>query len=152
MLNSRSFTNARFSEAAIIIGLLIPLFGCRSGPEKPEGLRLLEVNGCMTCHSLDGAPKIGPSLKGLCGSVIVVRTNGVKRTITVDHDYLQRSILDPPADIVDGFEPTMPTHFRAQIGETKLNTILAYLDSINDDRSKSCSKVSDAETSMPIKR
>jgi len=125
---------------AVILGLIISLLGCHSGEQqgKPAGLRLLEVHGCLACHSLDGSKKIGPSLKGLCGHEVVVSTDGVKRTITVDRGYLQRSILDPQADVVDGFASSMPTNFKAQLGEDKLQTILDYLDSINDDRSKSC--------------
>lgn len=139
---------------ATILCLFLSLLGCRSGeqPVKPEGLRLMEGYGCMGCHSLDGSKKIGPSLKGLCGREVVVRAAGGKRTITVDRAYLQRSILDPQAEVVDGFEPTMPAHFKAQLGEAKLNTILDYLDSINDDRSKSCSKAASAGAPIPNKR
>lgn len=130
----------------IALGLLISLLGCRSGGQqvKPAGLRLLEVHGCIGCHSVDGSKRIGPSLKGVCGSEVVVKTNGVKRTITVDRAYLRRSILDPQADVVDGFEPSMPTNFKTQLGDNKLDTILDYLDSIKDDRSKSCLPESDA--------
>jgi len=139
---------------AILLGLIVSLCGCHNGGQqgKPAGLRLLEVHGCLACHSLDGSKKIGPSLQGLCGREVVVSTDGVKRTITVDRDYLRRSILDPQADVVDGFAPGMPTNFKTQLGEDKLNTILDFLASINDDQSKSCAKDTSAGASMPNKR
>lgn len=140
-------------KIAILLGLIISLVGCHNGgQEKPAGLRLLEVHGCLACHSLDGSKKIGPSLQGLCGREIAVITDGVKRTITVDRDYLLRSILDPQADVVDGFAPGMPTNFKTQLGEDKLNTILDFLASISDDQSKSCVKETSAGASTPNMR
>jgi cytochrome c oxidase subunit 2 len=105
--------------------------GCSSGKEdRPEGLKLLEVNGCTACHSIDGTQKIGPTLKGLYGKEIVVITQGTKHTIKADRDYLERSILDPRADVVEGFKPTMPGNFKNQLGDKDLNSILDYLESI----------------------
>lgn len=125
---------------AMLLCLLVSLLGCHGGDQepKPAGLRLLEVYGCIGCHSLDGAKKIGPTLKGLCGSEVAVTTDGSMRKITVDRAYLRRSILEPQADVVNGFAPTMPTNFKAQLDEDKLNTILDYLDSLKGDPAKSC--------------
>ncbi len=122
----------RIAHMVIPLCVLVSLAGCKGGKQqaKPEGLRLLEVNGCIACHSLDGAKRIGPPLNGIFGGTVVVTTNGKKRTIAVDRDYLQRSILDPRADVVEGFTSTMPTNFKHQIGEKNLNTILDYLESI----------------------
>ncbi len=120
------------TKTAVALSLLLCLWGCRGGGEqgKPTGLELLEVNGCIACHSLDGSKRIGPSLKGVYGSEVVVTTNGVQRTITADRDYLRRAILEPLADVVDGYQPSMPTNFKNQIGAKNLNTILDYLESI----------------------
>lgn len=116
----------------ILLCLILFLVGC-SGSEhqkKPEGLRLLEVNGCIACHSLDGSKRIGPPLNGVYGSEVVVTTNGNKRTVFADREYLKLSILNPLADVVDGFEPTMPINLKTQIGEKNLDAILDYLESI----------------------
>jgi len=111
--------------------LILSLFGCSGAQqEKPPGLKLLEVNGCLACHSLDGAKGIGPTLKGLFGSEVVVNANGNQRTMRADRDYLKRSILEPQAEVVEGFRPNMPTHFKAQLGDKDLNTILDYLESL----------------------
>jgi cytochrome c oxidase subunit 2 len=79
-------------------------------PEQEEhpGHELLEEHGCIGCHSLDGSPKIGPTLKGIWGRNVTVLTNGAERSITVDEAYLRRSILKPNADVVKGFPPVMP--------------------------------------------
>ena len=42
--------------------------------KRKEGEELLRAKGCTGCHSLDGTPRVGPSLKGLLGrSVTVMR-------------------------------------------------------------------------------
>lgn len=111
--------------------LLLALFGCSGEQqEKLPGVRLLEVNGCLACHSLDGSKGIGPTLKGLFNSEVVVNANGTKRTLKADRDYLKRSILEPQTEVVEGFRPNMPTHFKTQLGEKDLNTILDYLESL----------------------
>lgn len=122
----------RISTTALSLCLLLPLVGCGGNEhqDKPEGLRLLEVNGCIACHSLDGSKRIGPSLNGLYGSEVVVTTNGSLQTVTVDRAYLHRSIIDPQVDIVEGYQDSMPTNFKTQISDKNLNLILDYLETI----------------------
>lgn len=76
--------------------------------EQPAGLALLQVKGCLGCHSTDGSPKAGPTLKGLFGSTVTVLTDGVERRVRADAEYLRRSIAAPQTDIVKGFNPIMP--------------------------------------------
>jgi len=75
-----------------------------------DGRKLAEAKGCLGCHSLDGSPKVGPSFKGIMGRSEVVLTGGKERSITVDREYLRRSILQPSADVVKGFQPVMPPY------------------------------------------
>jgi cytochrome c oxidase subunit 2 len=81
----------------------------RQGGAEQKGKVLLEKFGCLGCHSLDGTPKVGPTFKGIWGRPVTVLTGGRERTITVDEEYLRRSILEPNADVVKGFPPIMPT-------------------------------------------
>ncbi|MDD5759213.1 MAG: c-type cytochrome [Desulfobulbaceae bacterium] len=119
-------------RVATTLCLIFSLMGCsgNKNQEKPEGLRLLEFNGCLACHSLDGTTNIGPSLKGVFRSEVVVISNDEKKTITADREYMKRAILHPEADIVEGFQAGMPTNFMTQLGEKNTNTILDYLESI----------------------
>lgn len=75
---------------------------------QPAGLALLKQHGCLGCHSLDGTSKIGPTFKGLFGSRITLKRDGLLLTITADEPYLRESIRTPAAAIVEGFQPIMP--------------------------------------------
>nr|MBF0223368.1 c-type cytochrome [Desulfobulbaceae bacterium] len=91
---------------------------------------MVESSGCTSCHSLDGSERIGPTFQGLYGKKIVIVTKGKNRTVIADRDYLKRSILDPQADVVEGFRPRMPTNYEQKLGEAKVNNILDYLQTI----------------------
>jgi len=93
--------------------------------EGNPGLGLLENHGCLGCHTLDGKPGVGPTFKGLWGRSETVLTNGRERLITVDEAYVRRSILEPKADVVKGFQPVMPS-FSGVLKEEEIKTIIDY--------------------------
>ena len=72
---------------------------------------------------LDGSRGEGPSFKGLFGKQ--EKLVGGK-TVTVDENYIRRSILEPQADIVEGYPPTMPT-FAGTLKDKDIEGIIAYL-------------------------
>lgn len=76
--------------------------------EPSRGEVLFREKACIGCHTLDGSPLVGPTWKGLYGKEEVVVTDGEKRTVTVDEEYIRRSIEEPNADIVEGYPPSMP--------------------------------------------
>jgi cytochrome c oxidase subunit 2 len=76
--------------------------------EKEKGFKLLQVKGCLGCHTTDGTQKIGPTFKRIFGRKEIVLTGGKEREIIVDEDYLKRSVLQPEADIAKGYPPIMP--------------------------------------------
>jgi cytochrome c oxidase subunit 2 len=95
------------------------------------GKALLQKHGCLGCHSLDGTPSVGPTFQGISGRQVNVVTNGESRTLTTDRDYLEKSILEPNADIVEGFPPAMPP-YAGSIPEEDMTGILDYLMESND--------------------
>ncbi|MDT8443903.1 MAG: cytochrome c oxidase subunit II [Desulfuromonadales bacterium] len=97
------------------------------------GKSLLQKHGCLGCHSLDGSPMVGPSFQGIGGRQVVVTSNGESRTLTSDRDYLQRAILEPAADIVEGFPPSMPS-YAGRIPEEDLTGILDYLTGLKGEQ------------------
>jgi cytochrome c2 len=58
--------------------------------------------GCQGCHSIDGTPSSGPTLKGVFDSMVPL-ANG--QTVKAGEPYLLESILDPDKQIVKGFQP-----------------------------------------------
>jgi len=76
------------------------------GLPSPEAARkLLEDNGCLACHSLDGSPGLGPTFKGLWGQTVEL-TDGTTRK--VDASFTRDVILHPDNYPVKGFQPLMP--------------------------------------------
>lgn len=65
------------------------------------GQQLFTADGCAGCHSLSGSKGVGPALNGLAGSTVTL-SDGSK--ITADDAYLARSITEPDAQIVKGFQ------------------------------------------------
>ncbi len=94
--------------------------------DRPTGRDLLAVKGCLTCHSLDGSKLIGPTFQGLWGRSEVVVTDGAERTITVDEDYVRRSILEPAADLVQGYQNLMPSQ-EAVVDSADIEAIIEFL-------------------------
>ncbi len=95
-------------------------------PGIPRGERLFQEKGCMACHSIDGTPRVGPTLKGLFGKTVIVMTEGKERQIQVDEDYLKRSLLEPNTDLVKGFPPIMPSQ-RGVSTEEEIAELVRYM-------------------------
>ncbi len=91
-----------------------------------QGKNVFESKGCVSCHSVDGTHKIGPSAKGLYGSKPELMDG---THVTADENYLRESIESPQAKLVKGYSPVMPT-FKGLIDETEMNALLAYFKSI----------------------
>ena len=89
-----------------------------------RGEALAAETGCFACHTSDGTPGSGPTWKGLSGSSRLL-DSGV--TLTADEDYLRRSIADPLADVVAGFNPVMPTTYSDQLTEAEVDDLVEYI-------------------------
>ena len=79
---------------------------------------------CAACHTLDGSPKVGPSLNGLAGRTTTLDDG---TTVTVDEAYIRESILDPQAKIVAGYPPVMPATFGQALSEDDLDALVQFL-------------------------
>jgi cytochrome c oxidase subunit 2 len=91
------------------------------------GLTILKQNACITCHSQDGSKIIGPSFKGLFGRKEIVITDGVEREITADEEYIKRSIYEPNADLVKGYNPGLMISYKEQLSEEDVEKIIEYI-------------------------
>lgn len=102
-----------------------------AGKSGPDGAKLFVEKGCSACHSIDGSPKVGPTLKGVLGHKMTVVTNGKERQITADEAYLRKSLLDPAADVVKGFPPIMPSQ-RGVLSDAEIEALIEYLETLKD--------------------
>ena len=71
-------------------------------------MKLLQVKGCLGCHTTDGTKKIGPTFKGIFGRKETVVTDGKEHEIIVDEAFLRKAVLQPGADLVKGYPNIMP--------------------------------------------
>jgi cytochrome c oxidase subunit 2 len=95
--------------------------------KTPEGAgKLLTVrNGCIGCHSLDGAKMTGPTWFGLYGSTVKLADG---TSVVADDAYLSESILNPKAKEVAGFSPTVMPPFA--LSEKEVSDIIAYFKTL----------------------
>jgi cytochrome c oxidase subunit 2 len=88
------------------------------------GAKLSQQYGCVACHSIDGSKSLGPSWKGLVGSERQL-ANG--ETVLADAQYIERSIIEPNAQIVEGYPAIMQP---ASLNRKELNAMQVYLESL----------------------
>jgi mono/diheme cytochrome c family protein len=77
--------------------------------------------GCTSCHSVEpGAGGVGPSLSGI-GAAAGSRVAGESAT-----DYLKKSIVDPDAYLVDGYNSgVMPSGW--DLSQAQIDSLVEYL-------------------------
>jgi cytochrome c oxidase subunit 2 len=97
--------------------------------------------GCASCHQ-GGKDQRGAVLEGLYGHEVKL-TNG--QTIVADDKYIRESILNPGGQIVEGYQPIMPT-FKGQVTEEQLVQLIAYIKSLVGATGTSAAPVSMAPT------
>jgi cytochrome c oxidase subunit 2 len=82
----------------------------------PNGEELFSSAGCAGCHTLEAAgstAKVGPDL-GKLGDV--------------DAEFIRTSIVDPNADVSEGFRPDiMPGNFGTELSKEELDALVKYL-------------------------
>lgn len=104
------------------------LSGNVSGQTPVEQGRDLFENklGCASCHA-GGPQQRGAKLEGIFGKDVKL-VGG--QTVKVDDEYIRNSILNPSSQIVEGYQPIMPT-FKGQVTEEQLVSLVAYIKSLS---------------------
>jgi cytochrome c oxidase subunit 2 len=95
-----------------------------------NGKRIMKNIGCFACHTVDGSKLIGPSFKGVYGHDVTVITGGKERVVTVDDEYIKRSIYDPNADVVKGFNKGLMMPYEGQLSDEDIVQITEYLKTL----------------------
>ncbi len=91
-----------------------------------EGRRVAAEQGCLKCHSVDGTRHIGPTFTDLYQRDERLATG---RTVRADEGYLTKSMMDPSADIVKGFQNVMPT-YQGKLSPPEVAAVVEYIKSL----------------------
>jgi mono/diheme cytochrome c family protein len=120
-------------------------FGSQGAPstlaDVSRGLRVLQMQGCVACHSLDGAASAGPTLAGRWGTEVQVRdrARGSVHGVRFDRHYLVRSLEHPDEELALGFAPGVMPSFMLTAEQT--DAVAAALQSLESQAAPARSPV-----------
>jgi cytochrome c oxidase subunit 2 len=97
-----------------------------------QGYEVLRRNGCNACHSSDGSKLVGPSYLGGWGGTRLVKTGREEREVPIDEEYIRRSIYEPNADVVDGYNQGLMLSYEGMVSEEEVALIIEYLKALNE--------------------
>ncbi|MEM1443886.1 MAG: cytochrome c, partial [Verrucomicrobiota bacterium] len=100
--------------------------------EKPNaewGQALYTNLGCFACHTQDGAKGHGPSFAGIYGAERPI--TGLDAPVIADAAYLEESILNPMAKVVDpypsGYMPPYP------INKKEIRSLILFIETLANE-------------------
>jgi cytochrome c553 len=76
---------------------------------------------CVSCHSLDGSARVGPTIQGY-GDVAGDRVDGQDA-----HEYSFYSIVNPSAHVVQGYSNVMYSDYQDILSEEDIADLIAYM-------------------------
>jgi cytochrome c oxidase subunit 2 len=94
------------------------------------GEAIIKNNGCTACHSTDGSKIVGPTFKNLFGEQQTVVKDGKETQVTADEAYITRSIYEPDAEVVQGFQKGLMQSYKGTISEDDIAKIIEYLKTL----------------------
>ena len=87
--------------------------------DPAAGKQLFDAQGCGSCHAFEPA--------GSTGNVGPNQSEALKGK---DAAFIQQSIVDPNAEVADGFQPNiMPQTYGSQLSDKQLADLVAFLQS-----------------------
>ena len=110
-------------RALVALALALALVSCGGRDENLEGEALAAEIGCLACHA-DTGTDVAPTLHGVWGTEVELDDG---RTLMVDEVYVRRSITQPQADIVAGYDGRMPTF---ALTDSEVDRLVEYVRSL----------------------
>jgi cytochrome c oxidase subunit 2 len=95
-----------------------------------EGFNVVKMNGCVACHSSDGTKLVGNSFKGIWGQERQVLVDGEEKTVVVDGDYIRKSIYEPNAEVVVGYNEGLMPGYEGMVSDKEVDQIIEYIKSL----------------------
>lgn len=94
-----------------------------------QGRELMEQEGCLSCHSTDGSPMVGPTLKDIWNRKVTVMVNGKEQEMVSDRAYLVEALVKPNDKLVKGYDPIMPAYESFTPEQT--DAMMTYMQTIS---------------------
>lgn len=91
--------------------------------DAAAGQALFNGQGCSACHSTGTDKVVGPGLSG-------IYARAASRTSLDADAYIEQSVREPVAFVVDGFAPIMPS-FDTQLSDSDVRDLIAFLKTLN---------------------
>ena len=111
------------------------------------GEALFKEYSCVNCHSQQA-----PSMANVYGSTIKVWQDGKLIDQKADDWYIRDSIVNPNHQIVDGYQPLMPS-YKGRLSEEQILQLVAYIKTLGVGRQGGAVdslKYIDSRTAPPI--
>ncbi len=101
-------------------------------PQKPklDGKEIVQNNGCIGCHSIDGTQVVGPSFKGIYNRKVKITINGKTKEVISDDEYLKTAIIKPNEEIVEGFYPGVMPEYESVFKDDEIKAVIEYLKTV----------------------
>jgi cytochrome c oxidase subunit 2 len=99
-------------------------------PFAENGAIVWKRRGCISCHSVDGSKKVGPSWKGLFGSNRQFTAVGTAGEMVADEAYIAESIRYPMKKIADGYPPQMPV---VKLTDKEILWVTEYIKTLGEN-------------------
>ena len=97
-------------------------------PLAEWGKQLYETKACITCHTLDGTVRTGPTFLNLFGSTEQLSDGS---SVLVDESYIRQSLVDPGSQVTAGFQPLMPT-YSGLLESDDIDALIAFIKEQKD--------------------
>lgn len=101
--------------------------GSTNDPPEVLGRKVYEKKGCVSCHSIDGSTRVGPSFAHTFGKPVPLQSGG---STPMDENYIRESLMVPAAKARPGFPPTTMPSFQGQLKEKEVEGIIAFIKSL----------------------
>ena len=116
-------------KIVIVKGAAVPPRSAQPGAGEAGAAQLgktvFEANGCPACHTIDGTPGVGPTLKGLFGRETEMEGGTV---VKADEAHIAEEIREPNKYVVKGFQPIMPV---LPLTDAEVDELVQYLKTLS---------------------
>jgi cytochrome c oxidase subunit 2 len=111
--------------AALSFAIVLALTACGDSGSTDDmpGAELFVEIGCQACHG-ETDTDLAPTLRSIWGTEVELEDGS---SVIVDEVYVKRSMIDPGANVVAGFDARMPTF---GLSDSEVDRLVEYVRSL----------------------